>query len=122
MRQIIHLKMILRGFLRWYMPLSLCFICVLIGFKSFGQTFSFRWDNSAKVLKNNTPILNPWAGGLNSAQFSKMHLNDDGTEDLVIFDRGNQQVSTFLAVRQANAITWQYAPQYEAKFPSNMLY
>ncbi|NBB19791.1 T9SS type A sorting domain-containing protein [Runella sp. CRIBMP] len=122
MRQIIHPKMILRGFLRWSVPLSLCSICVLIGFKSFGQTFSFRWDNSAKVLKNNAPIVNPWAGGLNSAQFSKMHLNDDGTEDLVIFDRGNQQVSTFLAVRQANAITWQHAPQYEAKFPSNMLY
>ncbi|WP_162793930.1 T9SS type A sorting domain-containing protein [Runella rosea] len=122
MRQIIHSETILRGFLRWSVRLCLCFICVLIGFKSLGQTFSFRWDNSAKVLKNNSPIVNPWAGGLNSAQFSKMHLNDDGTEDLVIFDRGNQQVSAFLAVRQANGITWQHAPQYEVKFPPNMLY
>lgn len=122
MRQIIHSETILRGFLRGFVRHYLCFICVLIGFKSFSQTFSFRWDNSAKVLKNNSPIVNPWAGGLNSAQFSKMHLNDDGTEDLVIFDRGNQQVSAFLAVRQANSITWQHAPQYEAKFPSNMLY
>lgn len=122
MRQIIDLKMLSLAFLHKSVRLSLGFIFVLIGFNLFGQTFSFRWDNSAKVLKNSAPIANPWAGGLNSAQFSKMHLNDDGIEDLVIFDRSNQQVSTFLAVRQANGITWQYAPQYEVKFPTNMLY
>jgi FG-GAP-like repeat/Secretion system C-terminal sorting domain len=122
MRQIILFETVFHHFLRRLLPQYLCFLCVFIGFQSFGQSFSFQWDNSAKVLKNNAPIANPWAGGLNSAQFSKMHLNDDGIEDLVIFDRGNQQVSTFLAVRQSNGVTWQYAPQYAAKFPPNLLY
>lgn len=122
MRQIIHFRSVFHHCLRQWVPQCLCVLCVFIGFQSFGQNFSFRWDNSAKVLKNNTAIANAWAGGLNSAQYSKMHLNDDGIEDLVIFDRGNQQVSAFLAVRQTNGVTWQYAPQYAAKFPPNLLY
>ncbi|WP_428654205.1 T9SS type A sorting domain-containing protein [Runella sp.] len=122
MMQIILFKMNVRTCLRPSALLPLFLIGLLIAFNTAAQTFSFRWDNSAKVISNNAPLANPWAGGQNSAQFSKMHLNDDGIEDLVIFDRGNQQVATFLAVRQTNGVTWQYAPQYEAKFPTNLLY
>jgi hypothetical protein len=97
-------------------------INLLLTSATFAQPFSFRWDASPKVTVQGKTLTNPWAGGQNNAQFSKMHLNNDAEEDLVIFDRANQRVSTFLAVRQNSGLTWQYAPQYEAKFPSNLFY
>ena len=51
---------------------------------STGQTqfFSLRQENSVQVLENNDTLLNPWTGGFNSAQFSKIDLNNDQIEDL----------------------------------------
>lgn len=95
---------------------------VFLNFSVSAQTFSFRWDATAKVKIVGKELLNPWAGGQNSAQFSKMHLNNDSDEDLVVFDRANHQISTFLAVRQPNGVIWQHAPQYEVRFPSNLLH
>ncbi|GAA4462172.1 hypothetical protein GCM10023189_38540 [Nibrella saemangeumensis] len=63
---------------------------------------------------NGQSLPNAWAGGLNAAQFTKMHLNDDGREDLVVFDRTSNKISTFLS----DGLSWQYAPDYEAQFPS----
>lgn len=94
--------------------------CCIMGLRVEGvaQSFSFRWDASVKVKVAAKELTNPWAGGQNSAQFSKMHLDNDGIEDLVIFDRSNHQVATFLAIKQGDKVQWRYAPQYEAKFPS----
>ena len=100
----------------------LCIVGVFFVVDASAQTFSFRWDNSAKVIANGVPLSNPWAGGLNSAQFSKMHLDNDDVEDLVIFDRGNHQITTFLAVKNGNTFVWQHAPKYEILFPNDLLY
>ncbi|GAB2785691.1 hypothetical protein GCM10027275_32570 [Rhabdobacter roseus] len=80
------------------------------------QTAWFRRDTATVLRMADKTLLNPWAGGLNAAQYSKMHLNDDGVEDLVIFDRTNNKVSTFLA--DATTQTYRYAPVYEARFPA----
>ncbi|MBA4054593.1 MAG: hypothetical protein C0490_07770, partial [Marivirga sp.] len=32
-------------------------------------------------------LLMPWAGGLNAAHYNTMDLNEDGKDDLVLFDR-----------------------------------
>jgi hypothetical protein len=100
----------------------LCLFSVFFVVGASAQTFSFRWDNSAKVVSNGVQLTNPWAGGLNSAQFSKMHLDNDEAEDLVIFDRGNHQISTFLAVKNGNTVNWKHAPKYEILFPKDLLY
>ncbi|MCU0338670.1 MAG: T9SS type A sorting domain-containing protein [Spirosomaceae bacterium] len=86
------------------------------------QTYDFRWDSSPKVKVSNQVLQNPWAGGLNGAQFSKMNLDNDALEDLVVFDRASHQVMTFLAVQQDNQIRWQHAPRYEARFPADLLH
>jgi hypothetical protein len=106
------------NFLNWL----ICLSGVLFVVDASAQTFSFRWDNSAKVVSNGVLLSNPWAGGLNSAQFSKMHLDNDGVEDLVIFDRGNHQITTFLAVKNGNSTTWKHTPKYETLFPNDVLY
>ena len=105
-----------------FLTYLLCLFSVFFAVDASAQTFSFRWDNSAKVISNGVPLSNPWAGGLNSAQFSKMHLDTDGVEDLVIFDRGNHQITTFLAVKNGNTVSWKHAPKYEILFPNDLLY
>ncbi len=124
MMQIVRYKAGLFYLLLKYARKAFCIagICGIFVGNTLGQTFSFHHDATVKVKNQGKDLINPWAGGQNSAQFSKMHLNDDGLEDLVIFDRGNHQVSTFVAVRQSTGVSWQYAPQYEAKFPPNLLY
>lgn len=91
-------------------------------FTALAQSFSFQWNNAAPVTIQGKTLLNPWAGGLNNAQFSKMHLNDDGVEDLVVFERSSHSVNTFLAVPQATGLQWKHAPEYETRFPADMLY
>jgi len=91
-------------------------------FTALAQSFSFQWDNTVPVTIQGKKLLNPWVGGLNNAQFSKMHLNDDGVEDLVVFERSSHSINTFLAVPQATGLQWKHAPEYELLFPADMLY
>lgn len=91
-------------------------------FTALAQSFSFQWDNTVPVTIQGKKLLNPWVGGLNNAQFSKMHLNDDGVEDLVVFERSSHSINTFLAVPQATGFQWKHAPEYETRFPADMLH
>ena len=75
----------------------------------------FRQDLAPRMVVQGQELPNPWAGGLNAPQFSTVHLNDDAALDLVVFDRTNNKLSTFLADPAAK--TYRYAPEYEARFP-----
>jgi hypothetical protein len=86
----------------------------------FGQEPWFRLDSSLVVSAKGNRLLNPWAGGVNSSQVLKMHLNDDDVEDLVIFDRTNSRITTFIAAAHpvdASKKAYLHAPAYEAVFP-----
>lgn len=88
-------------------------------FSSTGQRFSFRFDTTATVQVVGRRLLNPWAGGLDAPQFSKMRLDADAVDDLVIFDRASSTVRTFLASPQGRGgYAWRHAPQYERQFPA----
>lgn len=65
---------------------------------------------------NGTLLRNPWAGGLNAAQFNTMDLNGDGAEDLVLFDRMANKILTFLNVDNR----YVPAPEYEILFPESV--
>ncbi|GAA4306241.1 VCBS repeat-containing protein [Nibribacter koreensis] len=73
-----------------------------------------------RVESNAQGIRLPWAGGFNSPQFSAIDLNQDGQEDLFVFDRSSQKVSTFLAVQANGQWEYQFAPQYVAAFPVDL--
>jgi hypothetical protein len=60
-------------------------------------------------------MLNPWVGGLNAIQVSKIHLNNDADEDLLIFDRTGNTILTFIWDAINNK--WSFQPQYAEKFP-----
>jgi hypothetical protein len=77
-----------------------------------------QWDNSIPVSISGSPLVNPWAGGLNFIQSSNIDLNNDGIKDVFMFDRTGNKVRTF--VNQGTtpgAVGLIYAPQYEAAFP-----
>jgi hypothetical protein len=82
------------------------------------QSLTFALYDSVPVHINNRQLPNAWAGGLNAPQFSTIDLNGDGTDDLFVFDRTNNKISTFLRLNNR----YVYAPQYELLFPQGMLY
>lgn len=60
----------------------------------------------------------PWVGGFNNVQPSAVDLNNDGIQDLFVFDRSSDVVMTFINGGAIGEIDYTYAPEYEANFPS----
>jgi hypothetical protein len=79
------------------------------------QSLQFTRNTSLSVKDSNGEMANPWAGGINSAQFSNVDLNGDGRDDLFTFDRTNQLISVFL--QKTNGAFF-YAPEYIKYFPN----
>lgn len=106
-----HQVNLLYAFMSWWLTF---FSCIHLQ----AQDFTFKYDNSLKIIQNGQALSNAFAGGLNAPQFSTCKLDNDGVEDLVVFDRTAQKIFTFLA-KQDNVgkYFWQYAPQYETAFP-----
>ena len=49
--------------------------------------FRFAEDQSVPVSIDGQALARAWEGGINSAQYQKADLNNDGIEDLVIYHR-----------------------------------
>lgn len=59
----------------------------------------------------------PWVGGFDACQFGSIDLNNDGTKDLLVFDRRGNKVLCFVNKGIPNVIDYDYAPQYQKYFP-----
>ena len=92
------------------------FFLIVINNSFYSQFFSLNQENSIPVINNNDTLKNPWTGGFNSVQISKIDLNNDQIEDLFVFDRSCNKVITFL--NDNNQFI--YAPEYESKFPNDL--
>ncbi len=102
---------------------TLCFLVIpLFTYAQSAGKISFRYDLNPTVSVNGRALLNPWAGGLNTTQYSTIRLNNDTRDDLAVFDRTTNKVSTFIAIDNptGSGIAWQYAPEYEIAFPAVM--
>jgi hypothetical protein len=74
--------------------------------------------DSLVVSQNGIPLSNPWAGGLNSPQFSEIDLNKDGFKDLVVFERNFfGSVKTFINQGISGQAGYIHAPEYQTLFP-----
>lgn len=90
-------------------------------FSIFGQAFfDLKLSNEIILTSNGDSIYNAFAGGMNLPRFQTIDLNNDGTEDLVIFaaeisDKG--RIMTFIK-KQVNGIwRYEYQPAYAKYFP-----
>lgn len=76
----------------------------------------YVFDLSIPIEQNGRQLLDPWAGGLNTVQYHQMDLNNDGVQDLVLFDRSGQHLLTYLASGE----DYIYNPGYEQYFPDEV--
>lgn len=84
--------------------------------------YNFEYNPSLPVFVNSTQINNPWAGGLNNAQFSDFDFDFDGDLDLYIFDRSSNNIRVFL--QEGTGINRHYEFLYNAEqyFPTDIRY
>jgi len=83
----------------------------------FGQD-SFSFVNNHIKFKLGSSLIdsNSTCGGLNTPQFGTMDLNQDGREDLIIFDKAQSKYFTFINnSKSSNAFTYQ--PYFETFLP-----
>ena len=107
---------------------SLFFLLLLLAFTGraraqSGTAFGFEYRPAGAVVQGADTLRNAWMGGLNTPQFSTIDLNNDGQPDLFAFDHESSRCYTFLSVAAPaapNGRRWQYAPQYESLFPSDL--
>ncbi len=91
-------------------------------FFSFSLLFQFSIAQTFEPIQlpfeiNGDNLKHTLAGGLNSPQFSKVDLNNDGTEDLYIFDKSNNAHLPFLITEESGEITYTYAYEFARNFP-----
>ncbi len=98
---------------------TLFFLFFLTSFYSIAQ-FGFDRTDTIDVIKNSITQKYAWAGGIDYAQLSNIDLNQDGTQDLFIFDRTADKVLTFIQNGTAGQVDYTYAPEYENNFPPLM--
>jgi len=80
----------------------------------------YRYDNQIPLSTgSNSPALtNAWYGGMDAPQFSKLDVNGDGVQELLVFDRSSGRPHVYRA--QDNA--WQLVPEWSKLLPSDLLY
>ncbi len=75
-------------------------------------------EHLAPEVVGNTGILRlAFAGGLNNPQWSNADLNDDGYQDLFVFDRTGNRILIFLHEGIPGSIQFRYAPEWAKTFP-----
>ena len=79
--------------------------------------FGFQRANDIDVIVNSITLKYPWAGGINSAQYSNIDLNFDGVQDLFVFDKSCNQILCFIQNGGPGQIDYEFAPELTEKFP-----
>jgi hypothetical protein len=95
-------------------------VCTFYG-QLAAQTAGFSRLNASATV-NGQALAYPFAGGLNNPQFSAADLNNDGIQDLVVFDRGGDVVLTFLNLGTPGEVSYVFAPEYAVHFPKMVDY
>lgn len=97
--------------------LLLLFLAPILGFSQ-TKTIEYKELISAKASHDGEYLLNAYSGGFNSTQPVHADLNNDGKNDLAIFDNNTNTLKTFINVGAANESKYQYDPKYAANFPT----
>lgn len=94
---------------------AICFILTLVSsFKASAQSFSWKETQNITFLdKNDQDLVHAVCGGFNQAQFVSIDIDNDGTQDVMVFDRTGRKILPF--IMESNGL--RYAPQYEEYFP-----
>ncbi len=73
----------------------------------------YTYDTLPFTVSGNAVDM-PFTGGFNAPQFNQFDLNNDGVNDLIVFDRNDNKVMPFIK----KAGKWVYDSRYEKTLPS----
>ncbi len=71
------------------------------------------------IIQEGDTLTNPFAGGMNCAQFSLADFNFDGQQDLFTFDKDGDFPSVFLCT-SVSPVTYSFAPEFKSYFPPTL--
>ncbi len=97
------------------LTLSFLFICLTGGVLLTAQNSLIPLN--AEFVVDGVNLRNPLVGGLNAPQFCEVDFNNDGVQDLFVFDRTGDVVLTYLNEGTNNEVDYQYSPEYINNFP-----
>ena len=80
-----------------------------------GQTW-YRAD-SVSFIENGQTLKNPYAGGLDNPQLSKIDLNNDGISDVFLFDRQGKMIVPFLNAGTTGTVKYRASEISRIIFP-----
>ncbi|MCC5921285.1 MAG: T9SS type A sorting domain-containing protein [Cyclobacteriaceae bacterium] len=95
----------------------MCILLLVLGSINSKAQVAVSFQSDFNVIQDSRVLPLSGVGGFNAPQFQSMDLNLNGTEDLVIFDRSQQKLFTFLWDEDQ----YRYAPEYEYLFPQDLL-
>ena len=99
-----------------YILLLLCMASIQV----FGQPLLRSY--TTPVSAGGFYLQNPWAGGLNSCQVSRIDANGDGNKDIFIFDRIGSRISIFINMGDVQGDTYyRYTREYNSAFPTGLV-
>src|SRR5438067_1933558 len=97
----------------------LLFIFCTVGFLSFAQKPKYPVI-SIPVERKGIQMRLPWAGGMDSPEFSSIDIDGDGKKDLFVFDRGANKALVFINTGGIGDTAYRYAPEYEPLLPTGL--
>ncbi len=77
-------------------------------------------SNAFKVVHGLDTLAFPWTGGWDNPRFNNIDLNQDNKMDLVILDRKDQKILTFLHIGNVGTTQFRFAPEYIPIFPKEI--
>lgn len=95
---------------------KLLFFFLVLSASINAQPYLVRYQNISVEI-NDTILDFAWAGGLNIPQFSNIDFNEDGKNDLFVFDKSGNVILPFIQHGTASEIDFSYSPSYSKYFP-----
>ena len=75
-------------------------------------------QSELSVIEEGNIIKNPLTGGLNSCQLSNIDLNNDGKQDIFVFERVGDRVLCFLNNNDGTGNDFDFSQEYSENFPN----
>jgi hypothetical protein len=97
-------------------------LAIILTATSSQAQFLFNYNPNLPVTVGGVELENPWAGGLNYAQFSDIDFDFDGDMDLFVFDRSSDNIRVFTQEGTGSSTHYELAYNAKNSFPTDLRY